>query len=489
MEEITMTTDAEHRCSYIDGSWRSPHDGETYEIFDPGQPGRAVARYVLATEKLVDQAVTAALTAAPGWADTPIPSRGDLVFELIDAWAERVEELGEVVTSEMGKPLHESRSEATRAISEMRFWASEAWRLGERTFPSAREGMNAYVVRQPIGVVAGITPWNFPILSPIRKVIPALVCGCPIVLKPALEAPGASVILAELLDQVGVPSGVFNLLLGRGRDAGARLVAHPDVAGITFTGSTQVGVGIGEQAAQRNAKVQLEMGGKNAAVVVGASDHDAVAKEIVKAAFAASGQRCTSISRVIVTREEQASLEEALARETRELRVGHGLEPETDMGPLASQAQFDKVTGYLELARKEGHRVVVGGGQVEDLKGFYIEPTIVSDVPRGSALASEEIFGPLLVVVPVDSFEEAVEANNETPYGLTASIFSDDPELAQQFIRRSQTGMVHVNHGTNSEGHLPFGGVKDSGRGAYGIGDTSKEFFTELKAVYHKPRT
>lgn len=484
-----MTSNAERHCSYIDGGWRSPADGQTHETTDPGQPGRTVARYALATEQDVDQAVAAAVAAAPGWAATPAPSRGELVFELVDAWAQCVDKLGEVVTSEMGKPLHESRGEATRAINEMRFWAGEAWRLGERNFPSAREDMDAYVVRQPIGVVAGITPWNFPILSPIRKAIPALVCGCPIVLKPALEAPGASVILAELLDQVGVPAGVFNLLLGRGREVGARLAAHPDVAGITFTGSTPVGIGIGEQAAARNAKVQLEMGGKNAAVVVGAKDHYAVAQEIVKAAFTASGQRCTSISRVIVPRDEQTSLEEALAREAERLTVGHGLESGTDMGPLASQAQFDKVTGYLELAGKEGHRVVSGGGKIAGLEGFYLEPTIISDVPRGSALAVEEIFGPVLVVVPVDSFDEAVEVNNETPYGLTASIFSDDPELAQQFIRRSATGMVHVNHGTNSEGHLPFGGVKDSGRGAYGIGDTSKEFFTELKAVYRKPRT
>jgi alpha-ketoglutaric semialdehyde dehydrogenase len=488
---MSESADDTTRCSYVAGKWASDGDGEIHNAVDPGRRGEVVARYRTATPALVDAAVRAAADAQAGWAVIPGGDRGELVHGLIDRWRGRIDELAESVTREMGKPLSESRGEATRAIGEMRFWAGEALRIGDRTFPSARQTTDVRTIRQPIGPVAAITPWNFPILSPVRKVVPALVSGCPVVLKPAMQAPGASVLLAEMLDELGLPDGVFNLVLGSGSDVGSALTAHPGIAGLTFTGSTDVGLRLAERTAARNVKLQLEMGGKNAAVVASYADVEHAAAEITTAAYTTSGQRCTAISRVIVIEAQRAALEQALVRRVEALRVGHGMAEDTQMGPLASGDQFETVRHHVEAARRDGARVLTGGRAlhgdgVED--GYYYAPTLITDVARGSDLATEEVFGPVLAVIPVATFEEALEVNNETRYGLTASIFTDDMDFAHRFITGSQTGMVHVNHGTISEGHVPFGGVKQSGQGAYAIGDTAREFYTAPKAVYQVHR-
>jgi acyl-CoA reductase-like NAD-dependent aldehyde dehydrogenase len=477
--------------SYVAGDWTASEDARQYEIADPGRTSETVSRYLLATPLDAERAAQAAQEASWSWKRTTASERSDLVYALIELWRDRAEEVAQIVTREMGKPLSESRSEAQRAVSEMRFWAGEALRLGDRTFPSVRADTDVLTVREPIGPVAAITPWNFPILSPLRKVVPALVCGCPVVLKPALQAPGASVYLAGMLHELGVPAGVFNLLIGGGSDVGAALIRHPAVQGVSFTGSTDVGLHIAAQAAARNVKLQLEMGGKNPAVVSSYRDIDHAAAEITAAAFAVSGQRCTAISRVIVTPDVREELERALVERAQGLRVGHGAEEGTIMGPIVSKNQFDGIHGSVQAGVREGARVLTGGSLLTEgsySEGYYYPPTVVTDVPRGSTLASEEVFGPVLAVIPVQDFDEAIAVANETRYGLTASIFTDDMNLSHAFVTASQSGMVHVNHGTTSEGQVPFGGVKQSGQGAYGIGDTSKDFFTNLKAVYHVHR-
>jgi aldehyde dehydrogenase (NAD+) len=477
--------------SYIAGKWTATPDARHYEIVDPGRTGDTVSRYLLATPQEAERAAAAAQEAFPAWSQTSAGERSDLVYGLVDLWKENLEEVAEIVSLEMGKPLAESRSEAQRAVSELRFWAGEALRIGDRTFPSTRRNTEVATIREPIGPVAAITPWNFPILSPLRKVVPALVTGCPVILKPALQAPGASVRIAAMLDRLGVPAGVFGLLIGGGSDVGAALVAHPAIAGITFTGSTDVGLRIAGDAAARNVRLQLEMGGKNAAVVTSCDDVERAAAEISAAAFAVAGQRCTSISRVIVTPDVREPLERALVEKAEALRVGHGLDEGTIMGPIVSKDQFGKIHGYVEQGVRDGATVLTGGSPLRGEgfdDGYYYPPTVVTDVARGSELALDEVFGPVLAVIPVADFEEAVDVANETRYGLTAAIFTDDMEAAHSFVRRSASGMVHVNHGTNSEGQVPFGGVKQSGQGAYGIGDTSTEFFTSLKAVYHMYR-
>ncbi|WP_162830019.1 aldehyde dehydrogenase family protein [Amycolatopsis palatopharyngis] len=477
--------------SYIAGQWTATADARQYEITDPGRNSETVSRYLLATTAEAERAAEAARDALTVWTATTASERSDLVYGLVELWHDHAEDIAQIVSLEMGKPLSESRSEAQRAISEMRFWAGEALRLGDRTFPSTRRNTDVYTVREPIGPVAAITPWNFPILSPLRKVVPALVCGCPVVLKPALQAPGASLYVAGMLHELGVPAGVFNLLIGGGADVGAALTAHSAIQGITFTGSTDVGLQIAGNAASRNVKLQLEMGGKNAAVVSSYADIPHAAAEISAAAFAVAGQRCTAISRVIVTPEVREELEQALVERAEALRVGHGSDEGTMMGPIVSKDQFEKVHASVQAGVREGARVLTGGDPLSGdaySNGYYYPATIVTDVPRKSTLACEEVFGPVLSIITVQDFEEAIDVTNETRYGLAASVFTDDMNLSHSFVTRSQSGMVHVNHGTTSEGQVPFGGVKQSGQGAYGIGDTSKDFFTNLKAVYHAHR-
>jgi acyl-CoA reductase-like NAD-dependent aldehyde dehydrogenase len=475
--------------NYIAGEWVAASSGETYETRNPGRTSEVVGRYPLSTAQDVNRAVEAAHRALQEWRDVPAPERMEYVHGLIEIWRRRRDELAEAVTLEVGKPIREARSEVDRGIGEMRFTAGEALRVGGETLPSGRPDLLAYTVREPLGVIVAVTPWNFPVLSPIRKVMPALVHGCTVVLKPASATPLTSVIIVEMLQEAGVPAGVVNLIIGRGGEVGDALVTHPRVGGITFTGSTDVGLGIYEKAAPANKKVQLEMGGKNGCVVARLGDVKNAAAQIVAAAYQTSGQRCTAISRVIVLEEQQEELEAALIQEAQKLKVGYGLDDGTTMGPLSSRNQLQRSIHYVDLAQKDGARVILGGkeatGEAFD-QGHYYEPTILTDVKPGTPAALDEIFGPVLVVTPVKDFAEALRVHNEVRYGLTSSIFTDDMDLARAFVRGSEAGMVHVNNGTVSEGHMPFGGVKQSGMGAYGIGATNKEFFTSLKVVYHQ---
>jgi acyl-CoA reductase-like NAD-dependent aldehyde dehydrogenase len=475
--------------NYIAGEWVAASSGETYETRNPGRTSEVVGRYPLSTAQDVNRAVEAAHRALQEWRDVPAPERMEYVHGLIEIWRRRRDELAEAVTLEVGKPIREARSEVDRGIGEMRFTAGEALRVGGETLPSGRPDLLAYTVREPLGVIVAVTPWNFPVLSPIRKVMPALVHGCTVVLKPASATPLTSVIIVEMLQEAGVPAGVVNLIIGRGGEVGDALVTHPRVGGITFTGSTDVGLGIYEKAAPTNKKVQLEMGGKNGCVVARLGDVKNAAAQIVAAAYQTSGQRCTAISRVIVLEEQQEELEAALIQEAQKLKVGYGLDDGTTMGPLSSRNQLQRSIHYVDLAQKDGARVILGGkeatGEAFD-QGHYYEPTILTDVKPGTPAALDEIFGPVLVVTPVKDFAEALRVHNEVRYGLTSSIFTDDMDLARAFVRGSEAGMVHVNNGTVSEGHMPFGGVKQSGMGAYGIGATNKEFFTSLKVVYHQ---
>src|SRR5918997_377729 len=399
--------------NYIDGEWVAASSGETYETRDPGRTGEVVGRYPLSTPEDVDRAVEAAHRAFQEWRYVPAPPR-----------------------------------------------------LGGVPLPSERRALLAYPVREPIGVVAAVTPWNFPVLSPIRKVIPALVHGCAVVLKPASLTPLTSVIIVEMLEEAGVPAGVVNLVIGRGGEVGDALVTHPRVKGITFTGSTDVGLGIYEKVAPGNKKVQLEMGGKNGCVVASCNDPKEAAAQIVAAAYQTSGQRCTAISRVIVLEEQREELEAALVEEAEKLKVGYGLDDGTTMGPLSSRNQLQRSVHYVDLAQKDGARVILGGREATGEAfegGHYYEPTILTDVKPGTPAALDEIFGPVLVVTPVKDFAEALEVHNEVHYGLTSSIFTDDMDLARAFVRGAESGMV-----------------------AYGIGATNKGFFTNLKVVYHQ---
>jgi alpha-ketoglutaric semialdehyde dehydrogenase len=469
--------------NFVGGRWVSA-DAD-YATTDPAHPGLVVGRYASSGPADVEAAVTAAAEAFPAWRATPAPERAGYVSALVDGLIARRDELADAITREMGKPRRESLGEIDRSVAELRFIAGEAFRATGEVVPSARRDVRAHTRREPIGVIAAITPWNFPVTAPLRKIGPALVYGCTVVLKPAVQTPAAAVILMEILDAAGLPAGVVNMVTGPGASVGEALSRDPRVAGISFTGSTQVGLSVAVTAAARNARVQLEMGGKNAAVVAGYADLAEAAAQIVPAAFQASGQRCTSISRVIVLRSQAAALEEALVAEVAKLVPGDGFDPATTLGPLATSEQVEKCTRYVALAREAGGRVLTGGSPLE---GAFHEATVITDVAPGSPAAVEEIFGPVLVVVPVDDVEEAIAVHDEVRYGLTAAVFTDDADLAERLVDTARTGMVHVNHGTISEAHLPFGGVKDSGAGGFSIGATNAEFFSVMKTVYVRHR-
>lgn len=475
--------------NYIAGEWVAASGGETYELVNAGRTDEVIARVPVSTTEDVNRAVEAAHSAFQEWKQVPAPERMGYIYELMEIWKHRRDELAETMTLEMGKAIIEARNEVDRAPGEMRFVAGEALRIDGQTLPSGRRKVFAYTEREPIGVVAAVTPWNFPVLSPLRKVIPALIYGCTVVLKPASQSPLTSALIFEMLQETGLPAGVANLVIGRGGEVGDALVTHPLVSGITFTGSTDVGLGIYEKTTRNNSKIQLEMGGKNAAVVAGCNDLKNAAAQIVPAAYAATGQRCTSISRVIVLKEHKEELEAALVEEVRKLKVGYGLDEETTMGPLVNRSQFERSMYYINRAQQDGARLLTGGNRVEGDRleyGYYLEPTILTDVKPGTPAALDEIFGPVLVVIPVKSFGEALKVNNEVRYGLTSAIFTDNMDWARAYVKSSEAGMVHVNNGTISEPHMPFGGVKQSGRGAYGIGSTNKDFYTNLKVVYHQ---
>jgi len=479
----------EQHSNYINGKWQAPEAGRRYPIRNPASPAQVLGEFPSSSGGDVDAAVAAAANAATEWAEVPGPQRGSLLFRFAQLLEDSRRELGRIVTLEMGKALAEAVGEVARAAAEARFAAGEASRLAGHTFPSERAGFSCSTVLQPLGVVAAISPWNFPVVTPVRKIAPALACGNTVVFKPASLTPWSAVYIVKLLEAAGFPAGVVNLLIGSGSAIGDRLVDDERVRGITFTGSTAVGIPLYERAARRMAKVQLELGGKNPAVVVDHDDLEGAAREIVSAAFLCSGQRCTALSRVIVSYEQADELVERILAHVNRIRVGDGLDENTTMGPLVSQGQMEIVESYVRRGLDSGARLLAGGRRLvedADREGYFYAPTLFDAVEPGSPLAQEEIFGPVLPVIRVSGFDEAVAVANSTRYGLAAALFTARMKLAHAFIQRVQAGMIHVNHGTASQAHVPFGGIKDSGQGAFSIGHTAKEFYTNVKTVYLK---
>jgi len=470
----------ERRENFINGQWISPQQGESYTTFNPAHPDQTVGEFARSSAADAEAAIAAAEAARSGWADTPDRQRNALLLRLADLLEASKNELGRIITLEMGKALSEAIGEVGRAAAETRFMAGEATRPAGETYSSERPGFTCRTVREPIGVVAAISPWNFPVVAPVRKIAPALAYGTTIVCKPASQTPWCATYLMQLLEEVGLPAGVVNLVLGPGASVGDALVEDPRVRGVSFTGSTDVGQRIYETAAFNLAAVQLELGGKNPAVVVDCDDLDGAAAEIVAAAFLCSGQRCTALSRVIVVDEQADALVACLADHMRRIKVGDGLATGTTMGPLSSLAQFRTVENYVRLGNESDGKLIFGGNALAndpEREGFFFEPTLFDQIEPASPLARDEIFGPVLPVIRVA---------NATRYGLAASLFTRQPQLMDTFARRIEAGMIHLNHGTASQSHVPFGGRKASGQGAFSIGPTARDFFTVVKTIYTK---
>jgi len=471
--------------NFIGGEWVAPKSGRYKPNINPARIDETLGLFPLSGEEDVDAAIEAAESALKTWRQVPAGKRAAILYKFADLLEADADHLGRILTREQGKVLGESVGEVRRAAAEARFMAGEALRVVGETYPSETQGVWIQRRREPLGVVACITPWNFPVVTPVRKVAPALAYGNTVVLKPASETPWSAVRIVELLQQAGVPDGVVNLVMGSGGLVGQRLAESPAVRGVTFTGSTDVGTRIYQAAAGHMARVQLELGGKNPAIVFDAYDVREAAFEIVKAAFQCSGQRCTAISRVIVREDEAEALTEALVELVRSVVVGDGLRDGVTMGPLVSQAQLERVEEYIAIAREEGGTILTGGTRLPEAgNGYYFAPTLITGLSKESRLMREEIFGPVLPIYPVKSVEEAIEVANDVVYGLAASVFTRDLRVALALAENIETGMVHINHGTASQPHVPFGGVKHSGQGAYSIGATAKDFYTVDKIVY-----
>lgn len=475
--------------NFISGTWVPPEGECYYRTQNPAHPDQQLGEFPCSGARDAEAAVSAAERAFPQWSQTPGPQRGVVLFRFAQLLEDSKNELARIITLEQGKALCESVGEVGRAAAEARYMAGEASRATGQVFPSERAGVSCHTVAESLGVIAAICPWNFPVVTPVRKIAPALAFGNTVVFKPASLTPGSAVYLTQLLERAGLPAGTINLVIGPGSTIGDSLVADRRVQGITFTGSTDVGTRVSVGAARRFASLQLELGGKNPAIVFDADDLELAAREIVSAAFLCSGQRCTALSRVIVGEDQADELMSKLLEQIRRIKVGDGIREDTTMGPLVSKAQLDTVAGYVQTGLESRCTLLAGGHPlVEDpeREGYYYPPTLFDHVKPDSPLAVEEIFGPVLPVIRVRDADEALSVANGTRYGLAAAVFTSRASLAQKFIAGIESGMVHINHGTASQAHVPFGGRRDSGCGAFSIGPTARDFYSKLKVIYVK---
>ncbi len=455
----------------------------TFESLNPST-GEVIESFPRSTAEDVDRAVDAAVEAWESWRLTPAPERGNILFRFAQLLEQHKPELSELMTREMGKVKAEAGGDVQEAIDMSYYMGGEGRRLFGQTTPSELRDKFMMSVRMPVGVVGAITPWNFPIAIPAWKLCPALVCGNTVVLKPAEDTPLLAQRFVELLHEAGLPEGVVQIVHGFGEEAGDALVRHPDVPIITFTGSRETGVLVTKAAADHLKHVHLELGGKNAIIVMDDADLDLAVDGIVWSAFGTAGQRCTAASRVIVHRRAYDALQKRLVERTEQMKIGAPWEDDTDIGPVINEAAVEKIHGYTEVGRDEGAKLLTGGERVEG-HGFYYRPTVFADVEPQMRIAQEEIFGPTTALIPVDSFEDAVRAVNSVQYGLSSSIFTRDVNKAFKAMRDLQTGITYINAGTTgAEVHLPFGGMKQTGNGHREAGQAALDVFTEWKSVY-----
>jgi acyl-CoA reductase-like NAD-dependent aldehyde dehydrogenase len=473
--------------NFVGGEWLDAASGATFESLSPAT-GEVLGVFPKSGAEDVDRAVAVAKETFEEWRLVPAPQRGEILYRFGQLLIEHKEELAQLMTREMGKVLAEARGDVQEAIDISFYMAGEGRRLFGHTTPSELKDKFNMSVRMPIGVVGAITPWNFPIAIPSWKIVPAVVCGNTVVFKPATDTPLLGERFVELFTEAGLPSGVLNVVHGGGGEVGDALVRHPDVRVITLTGSRETGVAVMKAAADGLKRVHLELGGKNAIIVMDDADLDLAVDGIVWSAFGTSGQRCTAASRVIAHERVYDALQRRLVERAEAMRLGPGWEESTDVGPVINKGALEKIHGYTQVGKDEGARLLTGGeiatgNGLEN--GFYYRPTIFGDVEPGMRVAQEEIFGPTTALIPVGSFEEAVRVANGVRYGLSSSIFTQDVNRAFRAMRDLDTGITYVNAGTiGAEVHLPFGGTKDTGNGHREAGQAALDVFTEWKSLY-----
>lgn len=476
--------------NYINGEWVSSATGQTEPSINPAHRQEVVGFVQMSDARDIDLAVHSARSALPVWRRLAGPARGDYLRKAADVLERRLEEVARAMTREMGKTLAEAKGETARGVALLRYYAGEGMRKVGDVIPSTDSDALMYTTRVPLGVVGAITPWNFPVAIPVWKVAPALVYGNTVVLKPALETSVTAVLLVECFAEAGFPAGVINLVTGKGSVIGPALTEHPDVQGITFTGSNEVGKTIGQRALARGAKYQLEMGGKNPVIVMPDADLQLAADATVSGGLRSTGQKCTATSRVFVHKDIYQEFSALLVEKTRQLKLGDGMEPDVWMGPCVSEKQLETVLSYIRIGVEEGADLLYGGKRaVSDglADGFYVQPTIFDQVDPEMTIAREEIFGPVLALIKVDSLQEALDMANDIQLGLSASIFTKDIGSMLSFVNEMEAGLVRVNAETAGvELQAPFGGMKQSSSHSREQGQAAIEFFTAVKTVFVK---
>jgi len=474
--------------SFIGGKWLDSASGKTIPNINPANTNDIIGHAELCTRDEARSAVEAAYNAFKDWKRTPAPARGRIISKMARLMEENKEELAQILTREEGKTINESRGELTRAINVVEFCAGESRRMNGETIPSELPANFAYTIKEPHGVVALITPWNFPVAIPIWKLAPALVAGNTVVFKPASNTPGTAVRLTELFVEAGIPDRVLNLVLGSGSEAGDEIVNHPAVRAISFTGSTETGLKLCEQIAKRGIPFQAEMGGKNPVVVLEDCDMNLAVEHTAQGAFGSTGQRCTATSRAVVIDTIADEFVQKIVARAKSFKLGDGSDPANEIGPSVDESQFNTVLKYIDIGREDGATMLCGGKKAEGdglENGYFVEPTVFDHVTPDMRIAREEIFGPVLSVLRVKDFDEAMTVANDSEFGLSSSVFSNDANDIYRFIDEIESGMTHVNSPTTGgEAHIPFGGIKNTGIGAREQGSTSLDFYTELKVVY-----
>lgn len=470
---------------FIAGKWVDSSRSETFSDINPATLETLSILQVAGMED-VDRAVEAAWKGFKAWSKTPPPRRAEVLYRAARLLEDRKEELAVLMTKEMGKVLPEARGDVQEAIDIAYYAAGEGRRMfGETTSSELRDKFCMTLLR-PLGVVGLITPWNFPVAIPGWKILPALAAGNAVVLKPASDTPLSAIRFVEILQEAGLPPGVINVVTGPGSSVGAALVRHPGVRAISFTGSLETGKWIMGECAKSMKRVSLELGGKNPVIVLEDADLDLALEGVLWGAFGTTGQRCTATSRVILHEEVREEFTSKLLSRTEKLKIGDGLLPETEVGPVINRAQLEKIEEYVRIGQEEGARLLAGGKVVNPgLPGYFFEPTIFTDVMPDMLIAQEEIFGPVLSIIPVSGFEEAIDVANNTQYGLSSAIYTRDMSKAFKAVEILETGITYVNAPTiGAEVHLPFGGVKGTGNGFREAGAEAIREFSEVKAVY-----
>jgi alpha-ketoglutaric semialdehyde dehydrogenase len=480
-------TGAKTYRNYIGGEWVDAAGGETFETKNPAT-GETLGVFPLSTAEDMDRAVAAAQDAYERWRLVPAPRRGELLFRVAQMFLDRKDELTEEMVREMGKVRAEAGGDVQEAIDMTYYMAGEGRRLFGHTTPSEMPDKAMFSVRHPVGVVGAITPWNFPIAIPSWKIAPALVCGNTVVFKPAEDTPLLAERFVEIFEEAGLPPGVLNIVHGAGETVGDRLVRHPGVPNISFTGSREVGKLVQTNAGPFLKNVHLELGGKNAIIVMDDADVDLAVEGILWSAFGTSGQRCTAASRVIATGPVYDRLCSELVGRAEKMKLGDGLDDDTDVGPVINQAALDKIHSYTEIGKDEGAKLLTGGEIATENgldRGFFYRPTVFAEVEPEMRIAQEEIFGPTTALIRASDVDEAIRIANGVEYGLSSSIFTRDVNRAFKAMRDLRTGITYINAGTTgAEVHLPFGGTKDTGNGHREAGQAALDFYTEWKSVY-----